>query len=352
LHFDAVKFDPKSAKPWGQYYWELVSRFVKSGKGLSATQCGNIAGDCLGGADGKQDFIKGTEAASLFLADKKCTAQTAKDTVDFYLSIFADRCKSDLKQRDSKVANMIALMKSRKFDLAPFIDAKLIADPQALAKGAPTRKGAPPTTGSAPPDASRVQNSAAVDSNAQGGAAPQIAQADMRREAARPSSTANAGAGGFDPFGSRPPDLGGQGSSPAPKGSAPPNYYDLGLQYYLDAQYDKALDAYDEAIRRDPKNAAAYNSRAWLRATCTQARYRDGKRAREDAIAACDLTEWKDGGILDTLAAACAESGSFDEAVRIQTAALKVASDDLKEGIRSRLALYKASQPYRETPQR
>ncbi len=113
-------------------------------------------------------------------------------------------------------------------------------------------------------------------------------------------------------------------------------------------EYEKALGDFNESIRLDPKNARAYNERAWLRATCPDARYRDGNQAVESARRACELTYWKDPAYIDTLAASHAESGDFDEAIKIQTRAIELIDEDQKEDFRSRLALYQARKPYRE----
>jgi tetratricopeptide (TPR) repeat protein len=115
-------------------------------------------------------------------------------------------------------------------------------------------------------------------------------------------------------------------------------------------EYDKAIADYNEAIRLDPKYAGAYNGRAWLWATCPDAKYRDGKKAVQSATAACELSEWKNSDYLDTLAAANAATGDFDSAVKWQSKAIELLSDErTKEDYRSRLRLYLEKKPYRET---
>jgi len=149
-------------------------------------------------------------------------------------------------------------------------------------------------------------------------------------------------------------------------------------------EHDKAIADYNEAIRLDPQNAFAFaaratawtakkdygradadlakalvlepenplecNGRAWIWATCPDAKYRDGRRAVEAATRACELTDWQEAGIIDTLAAAFAETGDFTSAQKWQTKAIELESDAKnKEEFMTRLKLYKQKQPYRDT---
>ena len=65
-----------------------------------------------------------------------------------------------------------------------------------------------------------------------------------------------------------------------------------------------------------------YNAAAWLYATCPKEDIRNGGKALELALKGCDLSEWRDGGVVDTLAAAEAEAGDFDEAVKYERQAI------------------------------
>ena len=106
---------------------------------------------------------------------------------------------------------------------------------------------------------------------------------------------------------------------------------------------------YDEAIRLDPKDAWVRSQRAWVWATCPNANYRDGKKAVEEARLACELAGWKEASALSSLAAACAEAGDFDAAVRWQTRAGGLVPDgEDRSKYEARLKLYRATRPYRE----
>lgn len=130
-------------------------------------------------------------------------------------------------------------------------------------------------------------------------------------------------------------------------------YNNRGTVWYEKQEYDEAIANYNEAIRLDPKFASAYNQLAWLQATCPDERYRDGKNAVTAATKACELTSWKDDGVMDTLAAAYAESGDFEQARKWQEKAIQLATNEKdNQEFRSRLELYQSGKPYRkEKPQ-
>jgi len=156
-----------------------------------------------------------------------------------------------------------------------------------------------------------------------------------------------------------------------------PVYYNRGQAWAMTKEYDKAIADYNKAlrlfpnfalaykargnvrsskkqfnkaVRLDPNFALGYGARAWLWATCPNARYRDRKKAVESATMACKLSEWKEADHIDTLAAAYAEAGDFAAAVKWQTRANEMFADaEVLKKAKDRLELYRAKKPYRET---
>jgi tetratricopeptide (TPR) repeat protein len=125
-------------------------------------------------------------------------------------------------------------------------------------------------------------------------------------------------------------------------------YQNRAFIYGANGDNEKAIADYKQAVGLDAKNASSYNGLAWILSTCPNDRLRDGKQAVEYANKACLLSEWKDPNMVDTLAAAYAENGEYEQAIKWATQYLETPnlSDKETPGARSRLALYQAHKPY------
>jgi tetratricopeptide (TPR) repeat protein len=120
--------------------------------------------------------------------------------------------------------------------------------------------------------------------------------------------------------------------------------------YQLKGYYGGAIADCKHALQLDSGDARVRSCLAWYLATCPDARLRNGKEAREYATTACEATSWREGQFLDTLAAACAECGDFEEAIRWEGKALERAPVERITECLQRLELYKAHKPYHWSP--
>lgn len=111
-----------------------------------------------------------------------------------------------------------------------------------------------------------------------------------------------------------------------------------------------AQSDYRQLIRLNAKDADAFNALAWLQATCPLDEIRDGKAAVANALQACELTNYKSAGFLDTLAAAYAEAGDFEKAITWQYGAMDLAAPPQKARMQERVKLYEKQEPYRDSP--
>lgn len=110
----------------------------------------------------------------------------------------------------------------------------------------------------------------------------------------------------------------------------------------------EAVADYEKAFKDLSKDSGFLNNFAWVLATSPDEKLRDGKRAVKMATEASELTEYKQAHILSTLAAAYAESGDFDNAIKWSIKSAEIGTEEHAEDFKKELATYKAHEPYRE----
>ena len=96
-----------------------------------------------------------------------------------------------------------------------------------------------------------------------------------------------------------------------------------------------------------------YQSSAWLRATCPNAQFRNTEVALRNAQKAIDMDGESDHRYLETLAAAQANAGQFEDAKATQARAIEAAkgasvSQAASNRMQERLTFYQSNRPYRD----
>ena len=124
-------------------------------------------------------------------------------------------------------------------------------------------------------------------------------------------------------------------------------YFRRGRAWSRKSEFRCAIQDYEVAIKLNPNEAIMYDCLAWILATCPSDELCDGTRAVELAIKACELTEWRRDAPIYTLAAAYAEAGNFEEAVKRQQHAINLLDDGHPRWYEEQLELYKNHKPYR-----
>ena len=128
----------------------------------------------------------------------------------------------------------------------------------------------------------------------------------------------------------------------------------LAVVNLLDGRGDRrgSIESLRRAHQSLPDDVDIANDLAWRLATCPEAELRNGDEAVTLAEQANKATEGQVPEILDTLAAAYAEAGRFDEAAEVARRAVDLATtaghSELAKTIDGRRVLYEAHKPYRE----
>jgi len=130
-------------------------------------------------------------------------------------------------------------------------------------------------------------------------------------------------------------------------------YYNLGKIFANQGKIEDAIRYYRKTLQINPSMTQALYNLSWILATHIDAEYRNGKDALKLAQSLCKITQYKQPLALDSLAAAYAEVGNFDDSVSTAKKAFKLALDqgpeELVQGLKKRLQLYGKRRPYRQT---
>ena len=106
------------------------------------------------------------------------------------------------------------------------------------------------------------------------------------------------------------------------------NMIRCGLTHIRLGQYDEAIQVYESIIAARPDWEIAYGYLAWFLATSPDDSRRNGNRAVVLAKKACELTDYNNSVMIDSLAAAYAETGDFKAAVNWAEKSLQLATSD------------------------
>ena len=119
-------------------------------------------------------------------------------------------------------------------------------------------------------------------------------------------------------------------------------------------KHAEAVAAYEHALEiQDDETGGILNNLAWVLASSPKDDVRNGDKALEYAIKACEATDYSEAHILSTLAAAHAEKGDFESAKKWSEKAVELAGDDedaaeIRDHLKNELAAYQKGEPWRE----
>ena len=129
---------------------------------------------------------------------------------------------------------------------------------------------------------------------------------------------------------------------------------ELGLLHDSLGEHGQAVKEYRQALQLSPSHLTVANSLAWILATTSDTSLRQAKEAEAIARRVSTALEDTMPEPLDTLAAALAAQGKFEEAIATAERALKLAETAQQQGVvirlQERLTLYRQGQAYVQSP--
>lgn len=135
-----------------------------------------------------------------------------------------------------------------------------------------------------------------------------------------------------------------------------PAHAELAQRYLRDKKFGEATQHFREALRVRPDVNLAdgssmwANNLAWVLATNADPKLRNGEEALLWAKKSCTADQRKNAATLDTLAAALAETGRFDEAIQVceEVLALAKGQPTVIKTTQDRIRNFKEAKPVRE----
>jgi tetratricopeptide (TPR) repeat protein len=126
----------------------------------------------------------------------------------------------------------------------------------------------------------------------------------------------------------------------------------LGRVLFLKGKAREAVTHYRASLKSQPDDPDTLSNLAWVLATSSDASLRNGNEALELARRANQVSGGQNPAVLRTVAAACAETGRFEQAIAQVHRAFKLAEargdDEEMTSLRAQLSCYEADAPFRE----
>ncbi len=130
-------------------------------------------------------------------------------------------------------------------------------------------------------------------------------------------------------------------------------YLVLGQILSQQGRMNEAAENFRQALRLEPDHIEILNALAWMLTVHKSADYHDPNQAIGLAERACELTDYEQPDVLDTLACAYAASGKFSDAAATAKKAMELArskeqDQHIIDSIQNNLNLFQAGKPYYE----